>query len=1091
MSDTKTTRQDGRGFSLLTIGGGVIAPFLLAMLLLYLALRHFALDTGDPTQKKELVWRRLAEPIHLGGLDLNPLLWVAVLILVLAVGKFYVAWMYRRDGQAVGAGWAALLAFLRMTVYYVLAAVFLLPAVQSWEESRMDSRVGLEFDASLSHSQTRDDLPTDDTPPEKLPTRQDKVIGFLTNPQVRFLDRLTARNPVFAYRFGRQTDEDFHVFTDEGHWTRKDWEDHLHPQAQQPTEGVEQPAPPQPTPWTLAEWQDWLKPDPHASIPDDLQDEAARAKFQKKLELAQRLFTGTNVGESVLTLANREANNMLQGLIVFSDGRSTEGSMQAFRDLADRAQKAEIPIFVVAVGEDRPKVKIEITDLRVPEQARPDDHFHVSVEINGEGLADKEVPVALDVIKPSGEKMTTPLRPKAPVKFKPGEPPHAQAEFDIEPATFYGAGKPDDKKKPEFEEGEWKFIARVPREKREAFLKPEHVSDAATMRVVKRPLRVLLFAGGTSHEYQFVRSLMVREVEKRRAELSIYLQPAPGQDERRKGIVQDVSPERFLTQFPFQLEDEATAKAEDKLYNLAAYDVIVGFDPDWTRLSPDQLTKLEQWVGTHGGGLIVLGGPINTLQLARPGANRDKLKPVLDLYPVYLEDARIQELERPTSDPWRLNFPGATPEMEFLKLDEDNEKTSQFAAWEEFFTGNSANTGAPKPLVRGFYNYYPVKAAKEGATTVATFTDPRARLADGKEQPYLVTMNYGSGKVVWLGSGEMRRLRNYKEAYHERFWTKLARYAGAGNVNRVNRRVILIMGRSYTANNYIQVEAQIFGRDLQPLPATAKPKVAFTLPPGVVDKQLSQGIDMGPRSGQLQWNGWFSTRFLVKSPGEYQLDLKVPETGDSEPHKFVVKESNPELDDTRPDLDALYWLASDATKVLARIPDEETQKRVRQSLNLVKPHLDLSTEKASERDDVDKTKDTPRLFFDLRNADLIPECMVTAHREQKNRGAIHDLWDKGPEAPLYWVNLILWVVNSLLALATVGVLAMTLVSLAQGKGAEKAFYLLFTLVLLVALVPLQIILVSLGNSVLFSVVLALVIMLLAIEWLTRKLLRLA
>ena len=46
-----------------------------------------------------------------------------------------------------------------------------------------------------------------------------------------------------------------------------------------------------------------------------------------------------------------------------------------------------------------------------------------------------------------------------------------------------------DEKKPEFEEGEWKFIARVPREKREAYLKPEHVSDAATMRVVKRPLR--------------------------------------------------------------------------------------------------------------------------------------------------------------------------------------------------------------------------------------------------------------------------------------------------------------------------------------------------------------------------------------------------------------------------------------------------------------------------------------------------------------------------------------------------------------------------------------------------------------------------
>src|SRR5262249_33672782 len=116
MSDTNTTRQPGRGSSWLTIGGGVAAPFPIAMFVLYPALRHFPLDTGDPTQKKELVWRRLAEPIHLGGLDLNPLLWVAVLFLVLAIGKFYVGWMYRRDSLAVGAGWASLLAFLRMSV---------------------------------------------------------------------------------------------------------------------------------------------------------------------------------------------------------------------------------------------------------------------------------------------------------------------------------------------------------------------------------------------------------------------------------------------------------------------------------------------------------------------------------------------------------------------------------------------------------------------------------------------------------------------------------------------------------------------------------------------------------------------------------------------------------------------------------------------------------------------------------------------------------------------------------------------------------------------------------------------------------------
>src|SRR5262249_46109766 len=169
----------------------------------------------------------------------------------------------------------------------------------------------------------------------------------------------------------------------------------------------------------------------------------------------------------------------------------------------------------------------------------------------------------------------------------------------------------DAPKKPEFEEGEWSFVARVPKARREAFTRVEHVTDPARMLVVKRPLRILLFAGGPMRDYQFLRNLLVREVDKHRVELSIYLQPTPGQQERRPGIVQDVPPERLLTQFPNRLQDESADKPDERLYNLAAYDLIVAFDPDWTRLSPEQLGLIERWVGTHGGGLVAVVGPGN------------------------------------------------------------------------------------------------------------------------------------------------------------------------------------------------------------------------------------------------------------------------------------------------------------------------------------------------------------------------------------------------------------------------------------------------------------------------------------------------
>src|SRR5262249_32103862 len=157
----------------------------------------------------------------------------------------------------------------------------------------------------------------------------------------------------------------------------------------------------------------------------------------------------------------------------------------------------------------------------------------------------------------------------------------------------------------------------------------EHLSDRAAMKVVRKPLEILVFASGPMRDYQFVRTLMVREMEKERVQLSIFMQNPPGVTDRREGIVQDVPAKRLLDAFPEKF-DQPTDDPDERLKDLSSYDVIIAFDPDWTQLSEQQLGNVQKWVD-RGGGLIVVGGPINTLQLARPGANKDKLKPVLEL----------------------------------------------------------------------------------------------------------------------------------------------------------------------------------------------------------------------------------------------------------------------------------------------------------------------------------------------------------------------------------------------------------------------------------------------------------------------------
>ena len=778
--------------------------------------------------------------------------------------------------------------------------------------------------------------------------------------------------------------------------------------------------------------------------------EAERARLQKLDDMTQKLgeagyFGGTNLGSAALSLVNRELNDRVQGIVIFTDGRSTEGSPKMFGDIETRAKSAHIPIFVVGVGQERPQVKIDVVDLRVPEQVQPEDKFRAVVELQGEGLPDKPVKVFLDIthtIKDKkgkdvdldltlteqvnknnpeekraklslGTKKLT-LEPSVAVKFDRSSPPRATVEFAIDALSLAKAAHIDLESKEvagkkweltETSEGELRFRVRVPRDPQEAFVAPFHITEPAILRVVKRPLRVLVFTSAATRDYQFLRSILVREMDKKRAEVSIYMQLPPGVNERKGGIVQDVPAERLLGQFPTRLE---AGDKEDKLYALDQYDVIVAFDPDWTQLSESQLKMVGRWV-ENGGGLIAVGGPINTLELARPKSHALKLKPILDLYPVILSDIRISDFDRDTKEPWPLDFTSATPDMEFLKLDESDE-AKFLTDWDAFFYGADGKKGSA--AVRGFYSYYPVEKAKTTAVVVARFTDPKGKLKDNSLQPYIVTTSPSSNRrVVWLGSGEIWRLRSFRVSYHERFWTKLLRYAGSNNMSRVNKRIRLYMGSTHVANKPIEFEGKFEGKEGEPLaPGPKAPTVKLSPPPGVAETVVPKPFEM---KAKPNGEGWFSGRFQVRAAGDYTLTVKNPETGDTLTHRFSVKEANPEMDNTRPDFQTMYELASEADDVLGRMGDAERQELKR---SLQRPKMEGAVQNENKDDKV-------RLYFDLKNAQLIPTCMRPDVQTLRNRGPIADLWDDGfviwkREAPYPPIKM------SYVLLAAVGLLSL-------------------------------------------------------------------
>ena len=445
-------------------------------------------------------------------------LWWFLTAAGLALGWLYVGWMYFRDSHGAGPLWASLLGLFRAVVFAVLAFFFMLPAVRDYKDSYSRSKVLVLFDVSGSMAGTIDDIPTDAVPLEKLLSRQDKVIQFLNDEKANFVKRLEEKNPVDVYRFARGLDPEYlHFAQDDRNFLRAEWDAWL----RDPNRDKE-PPPPQ-GPLAVEYWKAFLKPTAAGEPPAEWTD-AEQERFRKFLGLNDALvqkdadyFNNTNVGDSALSLLDNESKKMLQGIVVFTDGRSTEGSSTGFGQLEEHARAAHVPIFVVGIGEERPQVKIEIADLRVPQQIQPDDRFPAVVEITGEGLPEKEVKAELEltyVRKDKGgkeEQLADPvagvhrrearrqrrrrsrpsawarrllLHPAETPKFDKASPPRVEVEFQIDANALAAAAGVNLKeqfpgvRKWEIAEtvpdAELRFRARVPKDPQEIFGAKEH-----------------------------------------------------------------------------------------------------------------------------------------------------------------------------------------------------------------------------------------------------------------------------------------------------------------------------------------------------------------------------------------------------------------------------------------------------------------------------------------------------------------------------------------------------------------------------------------------------------------------------------------
>ena len=521
----------------------------------------------------------------------------------------------------------------------------------------------------------------------------------------------------------------------------------------------------------------------------------------------------TRLGQALRQVLNEERSEPVAGLIVFTDGQQNAG-IEPSSALAS-AREAGIPIFTVGIGSDRQNVNVRVSDFVAPARAYPGDKYTATGYLQSQGLAGQTVTVELlssDAsagARESGGKSGDVVATQKVTLGGDGEV--VPVPFELVPDAI----------------GRKTLGLRVARVAKDSYAGDDH--QEVDIEIVDRKSKILLIAGGPTREYQFLRNQLRREKD---MVVDVLLQTG------EEGISQDAN--EILDEFPATREE------------LFEYDCVVAFDPDWQALSPSQIDALERWIGDQAGGLIAIAGPIYSDRLAQ----EQSLAKIRSLYPVefnrrfsILDDGRFGSKE-----PWPLEFTRDGSDAEFLWIEDSGPASSH--AWSEF---------------PGVYGYYAVKGPKPAATVYARFSDPRA--ADGSQQPvYFAGQFFGAGRVFYLGSGEMWRLRSVNEAYFERFYTKLIRFVSQGRLLRGSNHGVLLVERDrYLLGNTVAVRAQLSGARLEPL---TLPQVALQVYlPDTTQQNVTLLADPS-RPGN------YAGQFTARQEGVYRLELPVPESAD-------------------------------------------------------------------------------------------------------------------------------------------------------------------------------------------------------------------
>lgn len=390
--------------------------------------------------------------------------------------------------------------------------------------------------------------------------------------------------------------------------------------------------------------------------------------------------------------------------------------------------------------------------------------------------------------------------------------------------------------------GKYTYTIGIP--KQEGELRPENNEATYNFQVVDKKVKVLMAEGQDlpRWEFRYLKNALLRD---HTTEADILL--ATGED---TWIWEGTAGKQSLSAFPINKKE----------FN--EYDVIMLGDINPVIFTSDQIKRLQEFV-REGGGLIMIAG-----ERFMPGSFING--PLGEMLPVVAHPAAYQTPAEGFQEQFPMELTAEGKRMPWTQLDPEDSASRE--TWEN--------------LPRQMW-FYPVKRAKELSVTVVQH--PFAKDDAGKKMPLIVTMPYGSGRVMYVGVDSLWRWRKgVGDRYFYRFYSQAIRHLSTAKRLGGQKRFMLDTDKvAYAIGDKVIVTAHVKDDKFNPL--TSEKVTAYI----ASTKGKTQTIELNRLHDR---EGAYEAAFFPNTRDDYTFWLKDDQQPDVRQSEVTIKVDVPQLE---------------------------------------------------------------------------------------------------------------------------------------------------------------------------------------------------